>query len=398
MKKLPLFVYKAANEAGEILKDTVEKENTGEVAEYLRLKGLYPLKIRKISPLNRDISDLIKKPVSLKALALFCRQLSFFLESGILLPNAFKMMSAQAKDKRMKRMLMDIHEHSLGGKSLSECLKTAPVPLLMPALCKIGEESGRLCESISQMADYYETEYKSKRAITGALIYPAVLAVMMLAVVILAVVYVIPNYAAIFEAEDITMPLPTRILMSGSNIILNYGAFIFVGVFLIILLVFMFLGTSRGKAITGFIKLRIPFWRLGINLRFCKCMSMLLSAGKPASEAIYIIRDAMGNAYLDSTFLYISVCLKQGRSLSALLAEVKFFDFMLVNMVEIGEETGSLCKPLSQCAKYYQVEQDRAYALFTKLAEPVIMIFLGSVLALIMLSVILPTYELINNI
>ena len=394
---MPLFYYKAADEAGKILKNTIDKDNQAEVTEYLSSKGLYPLKVRKLSLLNMEISDLIKKPVSLKTLALFCRHLSFFMESGVLLPRAFKIMSAQAKDKRLKRMLMDIHEHSLGGKSLSECLKLAPVPLLMPALCRIGEESGRLNESIRQMADYYETEFKNKQSVTGALIYPAAMAVMMFAVMILAVVHVLPNYAAMFEAEDIPLPLPTRILMDGSYFILDNSVFILLSAILFALLVFLFLRSPRGKIVTGFIKLRIPFWRLGMNLRFCKCMAMLLSAGKPASEAIYIIRDAIGNAYLDNTFSYMTLCLKQGRQLSNLLTEVKHFDFMLINMVEIGEETGSLCQPLSQCAQYYQIEQDRAYALLAKLAEPVIMIFLGAVLALIMLSIILPTYAMINN-
>jgi type IV pilus assembly protein PilC len=125
-------------------------------------------------------------------------------------------------------------------------------------------------------------------------------------------------------------------------------------------------------------------------------MSMLLSARKPASEALSIIREAIGNPYMDSIFNSLSTGLMQGRKFSALLTEAQCFDRMLVDMVEIGEETGNLSKPISQCAEFYQSERERASNLLTKLAEPVIMIILGSMLALIMLAIVLPTFELIN--
>jgi type IV pilus assembly protein PilC len=219
---------------------------------------------------------------------------------------------------------------------------------------------------------------------------------MMLAVMVLAVVYVIPNYAAIFEAEGIDLPLPTRILMTAGYIVSDYGVLILAALIMIALLILAFLRSKQGRLLTGFIKSRIPLWRLGMNLRFCQCLSMLLAAGQPAHEAVNIIREAVGNAYLDRVFLNISAGLRQGRRLSALLASAKYFDLMLIRMAETGEETGNLSKPITQCSKYYQAEQERASALYAKLAEPVIMIILGSMLALVMLSIILPTFDLVN--
>ena len=393
---MPLFVYKAADSAGKAVTDRIDRNSAAEVTQYLRLKGLYPLEVRKLSPLNTDLSDLIKKPVSMKATALFCRQLSFFLDSGMLLPRSIQVMQTQTKDKRVKRMLMDIREHSLQGKSLSDCLKASPVPPLMPALCRVGEESGNLAESIGQMADYYEKEYENRRSAASALIYPAILAVMMLAVMVLAIAYVIPNYAAIFESVNAELPLPTRMLMSASSLVLDRGFFILAAALAAVMLIIGFFQTKRGKAAKGFLLLHTPLWQLDMNLRFCKCMSMLLAAGLSASESVNITREAVNNTYLDSMFLSIITGLKQGRKFSALLSESKYFDPLLINMVEIGEETGSLAKPLSQCAAYFQAERNQSAALYAKLAEPLIMICLGSALALIMLSVILPTFELIN--
>jgi len=393
---MPLFIYKAADGAGKTVTDRIDRNSKAEVAEFIRSRGLYPLTIRKGSPLNMDLSDLLKKPVSLKTLSLFCRQLSFFLESGMLLPRAFQIIQSQTKDKRVKRMLMDIREHSLRGNSLSDCLKTAPVPPLAPALCRVGEESGKLAEAVGQLADYYEREFKNRQSLTGALIYPVILTVMMLAVTVLAIVYVIPNYAAIFESVGIPLPLPTRILMSAGDFILRYGLFVITALLAAGLCISGLLRTKRGKTVTGFIRLHTPLWRAGMNLRFCKCMSMLLNAGLPAPESLSITRDAIANAYLDRTFISIVTGLKQGRKFSTLLAEARYFDPMLINMTEIGEETGDLARPISQCAAFYQTEQERTSALYAKLAEPVIMIFLGSALALIMLSVILPTFELVN--
>jgi len=395
-RAMPLYNYKAANEEGKTISGTVERNKAEEVTEYLIQKGLYPLKVRKHTLLDLDISDILKKPISLKSLALFCRQLSFFMESGVLLPRALQIMSAQLKDKRVQRMLIDIYEHSSGGKSLSDCLRSAPVPPLLPIMCRIGEESGKLGESIEQMAEYYEKEYKDNQAVASALIYPIILVVMMIAVLILTIVYVIPNYAAIFAMEDIPLPLPTRIMLSIGDFVSEYNVLIIATVVGLIVSAVAFFNTQRGKAIMGFIKLRFPLWRLGMSLCFCRCMSMLLSSGMPISEALMITYEAIGNIYLRSTFNSMCTGLKQGRKLSAVLSEAKCFDIMIINMVEIGEETGSLSKPISQCAEYYQSERERVSDLITKLAEPVIMVVLGGVLALIMLSVILPTFELIN--
>jgi type IV pilus assembly protein PilC len=263
-------------------------------------------------------------------------------------------------------------------------------------MCRVGEESGKLGESITQMAEYYEKEYKDSQAVTTALIYPLILVVMMIAVLILAIVYVIPNYADIFTMEGIALPLPTQIMLSMGDFVSEYIVFVIVAIFGIIIAVIAFFHTPRGKSISGSIKLRMPIWRLGMSLCFCRCMSMLLASGMPIAEALMITYDAIGNVYLKSTFNNMCAGLKQGRKLSAVATEAKIFDIMLINMVEVGEETGSLVKPISQCAEYYQSERERASELITKLAEPIIMLFLGGVLALIMLSVILPTFELIN--
>jgi len=393
---MPLYKYKAVNEERKTVSGTVERNNAEEVTEYLIQKGLYPLKVREQTLLDRDISDILKKPISLKSLALFCRQLSFFMESGVLLPRALEIMSAQSKDRRVQRMLIKINRHSSGGKSLSECLRTAPVPPLLPIMCRIGEESSKLDESIEQMAEYYEKEYKDNQAVTSALIYPLILVVMMIAVLIMSIVFVIPNYAAIFAMEGIALPLPTQIMLSIGDFVADHNVLIIITVFGLIVAAAAFFNTQRGKAITGFIKLRLPLWRLGMSLCYCKCMSMLLSSGMPIPEALMITYEAIGNVYLSSTFNNMCTGLKQGRKLSAVMSEAKCFDIMLINMIEIGEETGSLSKPISQCAEYYQSERERASDLITKLAEPVIMLVLGGVLALIMLSVILPTFELVN--
>jgi len=184
--------------------------------------------------------------------------------------------------------------------------------------------------------------------------------------------------------------------MSAGDFIFNYGILALTAVFAAAVCAIAFFRTKRGKTLMGFIQLRMPPWRLSMNLRFCKCMSMLLDAGLPALESVDITRGAIGNTYMDRTFLAIITGLKQGRKFSPLLSEAKYFDPMVVNMIQTGEETGGLGRPLTQCASYFQTELDRVQTIYARLAEPVIMIILGSALALIMLSVILPTFELVN--
>jgi type IV pilus assembly protein PilC len=397
---MPFFSYRASDSSGKLVRARIEMAAAPEVLEYLRQSGLQPIEIRQLHFYDMELSDLIQRRISSADLATLCQRLAFITGAGIQLPQAFQTLSEQYEKPYISKVLANIHQSLLRGRSLSAGVADSPLPNFMAALCRAGETTGSLSEVFENLTVFYQNEAKSRQSLAGALLYPALVTVMMLAVIVMAVTMLIPNYAAIFASEGITLPLPTRVLMAASGFIMNYGFVALIILFAVAAGAVLAFRTPRGRYLLGYIKLHLPVLgklnRKYVNLRFCQCMGMLLKAGRSAPEAIESVKPVLGNTYLSPILTRLRTGLTQGRKMSDLMREANCFEPMLINMVHIGEETGSLPQILTQCAEYFQAETARSAELVGKLAEPLVTIVLGAVMAFVMLSVILPTFTLVN--
>ncbi|MDR1914168.1 MAG: type II secretion system F family protein [Clostridiales bacterium] len=350
--------------------------------------------------MNLDLADLLDISPSHRDLSLVCRSLSFILKAGVKPHQAIPILSARIKNKRLQTILANIHKHLLKGDSLYAAINSSPFPKLIAGLCHVGELTGRLPDVFSNLADYYEKSDKSRGAMTGALIYPAIVAIAAFAVMIMSVIVVLPGYSSIFAAEGIILPLPTRILMSFGDFITDYGHLVIIALAILLLGLFSFSKTKKGLYFFGYLKAHLPIIRrlyLKIfNLRFCQGMAMTTSAGLTIVVSMGIMRGMLGNEYLNEYMEQIIKKLAEGDELSDALREVKFFDPLILSMTKIGENTNSLDETFEQCSSYFQADLERDTLVIGRLVEPAVTLLLGIVTAFIMLSIILPTFQLVN--
>ncbi|MDR3239544.1 MAG: type II secretion system F family protein [Clostridiales bacterium] len=410
---MAFFSYLAIDASGQKRKGQIEKDSMADATDFLKRIGLFPLNIRKKRLLDLELSELewLNNSAALTDLASSCRAMSFILGAGVELSGAFAILTGQApgaitggqairqKDRRFQKRLAEIYERLLKGQSLSACYASVPFfPPLLSHMCRVGERSGRLPEVMETLADYYEHELKNRQSLQGAMIYPAIVSVMMIGVIILTLLFVIPSYAQIFEAEDLALPWPTQIMMSLSQFLTAYPAPSVMAAFASAAGPIAFFKSGKGKMAIEFLKARLPglkgFCRQTMNLRFCRCLSIMLGAGETLPAAVETAGQVLGGSYFTPIFQSIRVSLEEGRPFWATLTQFDCFDPMLTNMARIGEETGQLAETLQKCAAYFQNKSDHNTALLNRLIEPGVILVLGVVLGFITLSVILPTFTL----
>ena len=289
------------------------------------------------------------------------------------------------------------------GSSLHEALKNESVfPQFYVNMIKVGEESGRLPYILDQLANFYEEENRLQQELQSAMIYPIIVCLMMLFVISFSMVMVLPNYVAIFEANDITLPTTTIILINLSSFFVNYLLYIFLTIVLGLVLIyyFIFFKSNKGWEIIDYIKLNFPILKkiyiLKFNLNFAHILMILLESGVDILKSLYIIGEVIDNSIMIQNIDNIIIDIKKGNNLYNSVYSIKYFHPMLLQMIDIGEETGKMVETMNKSSKYFQSELDFFMKQLNKLVEPIITIILGAILTFVMLAMILPTFYMTN--
>ncbi|MCL1843911.1 MAG: type II secretion system F family protein [Defluviitaleaceae bacterium] len=336
-----------------------------------------------------------KKNLPLRDLAVFCRKLAFLLGAGIPIKTAMSGLIEQNPSKALGKVLPDIHRKIMEGVSFSGALKSAGVfPVFMCGNIVIGERTAKLPEVCARLADYYESLAQMKEEITAAMLYPAVVSLLMLAVIVMAVLFVLPSYSRVFEDSGATLPAFTIFLMTVSNFFIRNA---FVSLLLILTVstgTLFFFRSDKGRAVSSYIKLKIPLLQKNINLRLTQAMSMLLSSGLSVSETIPMCAEIIDNKTVRSDLEKLRASVDSGVSFWVALSRIPYVNPLLVGLARVGEDTGRLPQTLEKCNAYFEESYKHEIRRLNKLIEPVITLVLGAVLAAIMLAVILPTFEL----
>ena len=360
--------------------------------------GLYT-GVKPVSIWHRDIGSLFKTGYTPKApfkeLALFSRKLSFLLGAGVPNKTALTIVSEQLPGRGLPRLLPALTSKVEQGESFSNAIKgTGAFPAFFCGFVAIGEATATLPQVMEQLADFYEDRAQTRDELTAALVYPIIVSLMMLGVVILAITFVLPGYSRIFAATDTPLPALTQSLIRMSEFFTANAALVGVCLFAMPFVVVAFVRSKRGREIVAALELRIPLARLGINFRLTQALHLLLSAGLPVSQALPLAEDVMHNIKVRRDISKISAQMGAGKPFWENLSEVKYIDPLLVGMARVGEETGSMPQTMEKSQAYYSREYKQAIRRLNKLVEPVITLVLGVGLGIIMLAVILPTFEL----
>ncbi|EGD37593.1 bacterial type II secretion system protein F [Streptococcus sanguinis SK150] len=377
----------------------VDAPNRTDAVNRIRLKGK-PISVEEKVMGSKEIHLFQSKKIKLKDISLFCKQMSVMLESGIPLNNAVDILEQQATSKNLKSSLKIVSKSLKEGSQLSKAMldQEGMFPDLLIRMVQAGEKTGKLDEVLEKMSEHYNKELKTSRQIRGAMIYPAVLAFLAVAAVLALLYIVIPSFSGIFEQSGMDMPLPTRIVLAASNFVRSYWYILFGVTGILVFLFLRYRSTEAGRYQLDRLKLNLPVikgpMQKIVTARFASTLAILTSAGIPLVEAIESAAATTNNAVVIEKMKIANEGLQKGERLTGMITATGLFPPMMLSMVKIGEESGSLESMLIKTSDYYEEELETAIKQLLSLLEPAMIIVMGVIIGGIVASVMLPMFEL----
>ena len=423
---MPTFAYEASNAGGKPQKGTMDAASIEEVIRKLREQGMYPTEVREQkapAKTEKPKAEKVKKKrgfgfslpggVSAKTLTLFTRQMSTLQDAGLPLLRSLQILEQQQKPGKMKSILGKVCEDVEGGNTLSESFARHPKAFdrLYCKMVAAGEVGGVLDVILQRLADFMEKGERLKRRIKGALIYPICVNTIAIAIVTGIMYFVIPKFQEIFKDFGVKLPWATTTLIDGSKWVAGTYTkeqtvpgviWIMAAPFAVFFVFKLIRKTPIGRAVFDVVILRMPgignLTRKTVVARFTRTLGTLVSAGVPILEAVLITRDTCGNYVFEKALTKVHDSIREGENFAAPLRESKVVDSLVVNMIDVGEETGDMDVMLTKIADNYDEEVDVAVGSLLSLLEPFMVIVLGSVIGGIVLALFLPLVSMIESV
>lgn len=400
---MPSFVWKGRTRAGQLQEGQLLADTRDAAVAVLRRQQIQVTNIREK---GREIKLLPRLPqrIGTKRVAIFTRQFSVMLDAGLPLVQCLEILGDQEENRAFQTIIKQVRTDVESGSSLAEAMKKHPKVFddLFVNMVAAGEAGGILDIILQRLSTYIEKAVKLKSQVKSALIYPVTIIVIAAGVVFIILWKVIPVFAALFAGLGGEMPLLTRIVIESSNFVARYFPFI------IIILIFggiaisRYHKTYRGRRLIDGALLKIPV--IGMLLRkiavarFCRTLATLTSSGVPILDGLEITAKTAGNAIIEDAVMAVRKAVEEGKTLSEPLGDTKVFPPMVVQMINVGEQTGALDQMLSKIADFYEEEVDTAVAGLMKLLEPVMITVLGAVIGTIVAAMYLPLYSVLSKI
>lgn len=400
---MPNFKYKAMNKKGERLEGTYNAISRDEVIEMISSNNYYPLMVEEIREGTKIELRLFER-VTTKDIAIFCRQFYTMLDAGVSINSAVHILAEQLTNRKLKDALGDMEDQVRKGQTLSESMRkhNKIFPDLLISMIETGEVSGNLDSVLLRMSTHYEKENKINNKVKSAMIYPAVLSVVTVVIVVVLITFVMPTFIGIFEDSGVELPLATRILLGMSSGIRRHGLLILFGIATFVVLIRYYFRSESGNLFSSKAKLAIPILK-GLNQkiivsRFTRTLSTLLASGVTLVQSLEVVADIMGNKLAEEAVIKVREDVIKGEGLSGPIGEIKLFPSMLSSMIKIGEESGSLDDILNKTADFYDEELEVAVQTATAMLEPLLIVVMGVVMGFIIISIMLPMFNMYNNI
>ncbi len=400
------YFYQARSKEGKLETGAVEASSKEAAAVLLQKYNIFvtSLKEQSSSILRAETIGFLNK-ISKKDLAVFSRQMAVLMQSRVPVVQSLKSLAVQAKNPVFKEKVLKISQLVEEGNPLSEAFATFPeiFNIFYTSLIKTGEASGRISESLNYLSDHLEREHDISSQITGAMIYPIFVISVLFAVIPMVIFFVMPRLVELLKTTVAKPPVFTQMMIDFYTFLANYGWIILVGFLLLVLFIVYYFTTKEGKKRFDSLSLKVPlissFFKKIFLVRFAESLSTLITAGLSINNALKITRDIVGSFVYKNILTETEERVSEGEKISSVL--VKYPDYappFVVQMIQVGEETGTLDKNLMEIVNFYNKELKRAIATFTALLEPILIIFLGAFVALLAISVLEPLYGAIGTI
>jgi type IV pilus assembly protein PilC len=411
---MPIFEYEAMNvEGNKTIVDTVEARDTDEALAKVRAMNLWPTKVTEkkaaAAAARGGRTRRVRKRsfaiggVRSKDLNMFTRQLSTLTDAGIPVVQSLNILEQQTRGGVLKNIIGSVADEVESGASLSEGMAKYPKAFdeLYCNMVKAGETGGMLDVVLERLAEFREKAARLKRKVISALIYPV--AVLTIASLILTglIKFIIPSFIKMFVELKVTLPAPTQLLLNITHFVTTYWYVILASPVALYVLFKVITSTRTGRLVLDWIKFHVPLFGPIMNksavARFTRTFGTLIGSGVPILEALNISRDTAGNAVLSRAIQRVHNSVREGDPIAPPLAQSRVCDDIVVNMIDVGEETGNLDAMLLKVADNYDSEVDTAVEGLTSMMEPIMVIGLGTVIGFIVISLFLPLIKLMQS-
>lgn len=396
------FLYKGVDKKGKPTEGKLDAPSEGDVRMLLRNMGIRPTRITKPSMINSDIGSLLGGggTIKLDVLIQFTRQLQVMIGSGVPLVQSLTILGEQQDDKTLQQALKVIEEKVSSGTFFWEAIMGFPkiFPKLYISLVKAGEASGALDSMLKRVTRYLEDNARLVKMMKGASIYPIMIFGVGTLVIGIMLVFVIPKFEEMLQGNGTEMPLPTKIVMGASHFMID-NIFYIVGALTASGFIFMrYVKSAEGRGFIDRMSFRLPLFgplvqKAGVA-RFTRTLQTLLASGVNLLDAIDICKMTIDNVVLEEAVNKIRTEVETGKPLAATIAKLGVFPKMAVQMIGVGESTGSLDKMLEKVADFYEAEVESAVGNMTKMIEPLILLFLGVIVGGMMIAMYLPMFKM----
>jgi type IV pilus assembly protein PilC len=413
---MPTFTFEAMNSSGQEVKDEIEANSSEEAIAKIRGKGFFPTKVREKAAkkkVGKKKSDEATGPtrkmpfaiggVSTKQLTAFTRQLSTLQDAGLPILRSLQILEQQQKPGLLKAIIGGVAEDVEGGGSLSDAMAKYPKAFdkLYTNMVNAGEAGGVLDLILARLADFMEKAQKLKKKVIGAMIYPAVVIMIAVGIVSMIMIFVIPKFEQIFKDFKVKLPDVTNYLLIVSRWFAGGGwMYLIASPFVMIFLLKLAKMSEGGRYAVDVVKLKIPILGGIVGkstiARFTRTLGTLISAGVPILDAINITKETCGNEVFARALTKVHDAIREGESFADPLRATKVCDAIVVNMVDVGEETGDLDKMLLKVADNYDNDVDVLVGSLISILEPVMVVVLGLIVGFIVIALFMPMITLIG--
>jgi MSHA biogenesis protein MshG len=400
---MPNFRYRVRDRMGKPIAGTIDAPTLQIAGERLYQLGYLPINLEEER--STDSFDIAKiwlrfQKVKLEELIFFSQQLSTLYKAGLPLLTGLGSLAEQTENKKLKPILEAVRRQIEGGSALFEAMSKYPevFPQVYTNMVRAGETSGRLGESLDRFISLAEREIKTRQRVKEATRYPKIVIFSVLIAFAILLTFVIPRFAEIFAQFKTPLPLPTRVMIQINTIFHTYWYLVLSALFGIPLLIRNYLRTEKGRYSWDRFKIRIPVFGpllLKIALsRFAYTFAILNRSGIPILQTLEITASTINNVHLAQSITEIMHKVREGRSLSDALKESEKFTPLVIQMVAVGESSGTLDEMLMRITEYYDIEADNAIKKMSTYIEPTLILFLGVVVLLLALAVFLPWWDM----
>ena len=399
------FAYKAIDKSGKNKSGVLEGDNARQIRQQLREKQLIPLEVEQVAEKERQSAkqfSLFKPKISASDLALLTRQLATLVESSLPIEEALMAVAQQSEKPRQKNMMMAVRSKVVEGYNLADAMAEFPHVFdeLFRAMVAAGEKSGHLDTVLNRLADYTEKRQQTRSQITQAMVYPTLMMFFAMGIVILLLTVVVPKIVGQFDHMGQDLPTITKVLISVSEWMQNYG--------LLLIVIFALLAVVLSRVLQQpTMKKRYHHFILGLPLlgkvskglntaRFARTLSILTSSSVPLLESMKISSDVLANLYIRDEVKGASVNVKEGSSLRAALERTKMFPPMMMHMIASGERSGELTQMLGRAADNQDREFESLVGVSLKVFEPLLIVSMAGIVLFIVMAILQPILALNN--